>query len=75
MNTDIKIMLVSQEQYENMTPSQQAKAAGIKSLAAVTRLTGVSKSTLFDWHKNKPRLFAIVLRGCRLQGCGDADLE
>ena len=48
-----------------MTPSQQAKAAGLKSLAVVTRITGVSKSTLFDWHKNKPRLFAVVLKGCR----------
>ena len=47
-----------------MTPSQQAKAAGLKSLAVVTRITGVSKSTLFDWHKNKPRLFAVVLKGC-----------
>lgn len=47
-----------------MTPSQQAKAVGLKSLAVVTSLTGVSKSTLFDWHKNKPRLFAVVLKGC-----------
>jgi len=47
-----------------MTPSQQAKAAGLPSLAVVTRLTGVSKSTLFDWHKNKPKLFAVVLKGC-----------
>ena len=50
---------------QNMTPSQQAKAAGLKSLAAVTKITGVSKSTLFDWHKNKPRLFAVVLKGCK----------
>jgi len=29
-----------------MTPSQQAKAAGMKSLAEVTRMTGQSKETL-----------------------------
>ena len=47
-----------------MTPSQQAKAAGLDSLAQVSRITGVAVSTLKDWHKNKPKLFAIVLAGC-----------
>ena len=47
-----------------MTPSEQAKAAGLKSLAEVTRLTGVSKETLTNWCKHKQRLFAIVLKGC-----------
>lgn len=49
-----------------MTPSQQAKAAGLKSLAAVSTYTGVTRSTLYDWHKTKPDLFAIVLRGCKV---------
>jgi len=47
-----------------MTPSQQAKEAGLKSLLQVTEMTGVSSQTLSNWHKHKPELFAVVLRGC-----------
>lgn len=46
------------------TASWKAKAAGIKSLSAVSELTGVSLQTLTNWHKNKPMLFAVVLAGC-----------
>ena len=46
-----------------MTPSQQAKAAGLKSLKEVSELTGVSIQTLINWHKNKPALFVVVLVG------------
>lgn len=48
-----------------MTPSQQAKAAGLKSLTQVSELTGVSLQTLTNWHRNKARLFAVVLAGCK----------
>jgi len=47
-----------------MTASEQAKAQGLKSLAQVAELTGVSFQTLNNWHKNKPELFEIVLLGC-----------
>jgi hypothetical protein len=47
-----------------MTPSQQAKAAGLKSLKQVTEITGVSGNTLDNWSKNKPELFKTVLAGC-----------
>lgn len=48
-----------------MTPSQQAKAAGLKSLSEVSELTHTSPQTLANWHKNKPELFNVVLIGCR----------
>ena len=48
-----------------MTPSQQAKAAGLKSLAVVVEMTGVSYQTLNNWHKHKPELFTTVLAGCK----------
>jgi hypothetical protein len=48
-----------------MTPSQQAKRAGLKSLVQVERITGVKKRTLYNWHDNKPKLFGVVLIGCR----------
>jgi len=47
-----------------MTPSQQAKAAGLKSLRQVAQITKQSEQTLANWHKNKPELFAIVVLGC-----------
>jgi len=47
-----------------MTPSQQAKAAGLKSLSQVSQITGVSLQTLTNWHRNKQHLFRIVIRGC-----------
>lgn len=47
-----------------MTPAQQAKAAGLKSLSTVSELTGVSLQTLGSWHKNKPQLFQVVVMGC-----------
>ena len=47
-----------------MTPSQQAKEAGLKSLTSVSDITGVSLQTLTNWHRDKPRLFAAVLAGC-----------
>ena len=48
-----------------MTPSQQAKAEGLKSLSQVKEMTGVSLQTLTNWHKNKPELFKVVLAGCK----------
>ncbi|MHC4538116.1 MAG: hypothetical protein ACYS6K_29675 [Planctomycetota bacterium] len=47
-----------------MTPSEQAKAAGLQSLSQVSRLTGVSLQTLTNWHSDKPQLFKAVLAGC-----------
>jgi hypothetical protein len=47
-----------------MTPSQAAKAAGLKSLTEVSTITGVSMQTLTNWHRNKPELFAVVIAGC-----------
>lgn len=46
-----------------MTPSEQCKQAGLKSLAELIRLSGQPKQTLIDWHKTKPRLFVLVLKG------------
>lgn len=46
------------------TPSQQAKAAGLKSLTQVSQITGVSLNTLTNWHRDKSELFRVVLLGC-----------
>jgi transcriptional regulator with XRE-family HTH domain len=47
----------------SITPAQQAKAAGLKSLLQVSELTGVSIQTLSNWAKNKPELFRVVISG------------
>ena len=49
----------------NKSPSQQAKAEGLKSLSQVSEMTGQSLQTLSNWSKNKPELFKIVLLGCK----------
>ena len=46
-----------------MTPSEQCKAAGLTSLAEMSRISGVSVQTLCNWHKDKPALFATVVAG------------
>jgi hypothetical protein len=56
----------------NLTASQEAKAAGFKSLAEVRGMLGanakghprIGKNVLHSWHKNKPELFRVVIAGC-----------
>jgi hypothetical protein len=50
-----------------MTPSQQAKAAGLKSLAQVSRLTGESVRNLINWHKSYPQRFKIMIEWAAVQ--------
>lgn len=33
-----------------LTPSEQAKQAGLSSLAELQALTGIPRRTLYDWH-------------------------
>lgn len=47
-----------------MTPSKQAKAAGLRNLKQVSEMTGRSVGTLHNYHKRFPRLFEIILLGC-----------
>jgi hypothetical protein len=47
-----------------MTPSEQCKQAGLKSLAEAVKISSVSERTLINWQKNKPQLFNVVLIGC-----------
>jgi len=44
-----------------MTPSEQCKAAGLDSLAELSRISGQQKQKLIRWHKNQPFLFESVL--------------
>ena len=56
-----------------MTPSQQAKAAGLKSLQQVVDFHGkkdngepvLNLKTLRNWHEHKPAIFRTVLLGVK----------
>jgi len=45
-----------------VTPAQQCKKLGI-TLQQVSDKTNTSRQTLTNWHKNKPLLFEVVLKG------------
>jgi len=46
-----------------MKCSEQVKLAGLKSKNQFSEITGVAGSTLSDWHRDKPRLFELLLLG------------
>ena len=54
------------------TAAKAAKAAGLKSLAEVSEITGIGRETLRVWHRDRPRLFDVILAGCvAKKGSGD----
>ena len=50
-----------------MTPSEQVKAEGLKSLSDVARLNQVRRATLSDWAKDRPELFKTILAGTKVR--------
>lgn len=52
---------------EQATPSQQAKASGLKSLEQMSQMVGKPTETLRNWHRDSPELFRILLAGCVLE--------
>lgn len=50
-----------------MTLSEYIRSRGLPSVAYVSKMTGVLERTLYNWHKNRPVLFKIVVLGvqCR----------
>ena len=51
------------ESNDRVKPSEQCKAAGLKSLAELVEATGTSEQTLINWHRDKPKLFDVVIAG------------
>jgi len=47
------------------SPSEFCRAQGLSSLQVVIEKTGQSRQTLQNWHKYKPDLFRVVVRGCK----------
>lgn len=46
-----------------MSPSEQCKAAGLRSLAELSRISHTSERTLINWHRDKPELFKVAIAG------------
>ena len=46
------------------SPSKYCIAQGLAGLHVVIEETGQSRQTLQNWHKNKPDLFRVVVKGC-----------
>jgi hypothetical protein len=46
-----------------MKPSEQCKKAGLKGLAELVEISGVSEQTLINWSRSKPKLFDVVISG------------
>ena len=50
-----------------MTPSQQCKKAGLKSLAQMVEISQESKQTLINWHRKYPHRFRLLLIACVIE--------
>jgi hypothetical protein len=46
-----------------MTPSEQCKAAGLKSLAELASISNTSTRTLINWHTHNITRFTVLLAG------------
>lgn len=58
-----------------MTPSTQAKSAGLASLAELSKITHVPVTTLRDWHSKQPERFSFLCRAAWLVKIQDIDVS
>ena len=47
-----------------MTPSRQAKEAGLSGLKEMSDMTGKTVRTLQNWFNDEPKLFFVAVAGC-----------
>lgn len=47
-----------------MTPSKQAKEAGLSGLKEMSEMTGKTVRTLQNWFNHEKKLFSVALAGC-----------
>ena len=59
-----------------MTPSQQAKSLGHRTLADVARITEIKADTLRKYHSTKPVLFKVICLGAlQIKGESNEDIN
>ena len=50
-----------------MTPAQEAKAAGFKSLKELAEYLNVSPRNLQRWHKTRHKFFMVLVKGAAVE--------
>ena len=61
---------------KRMTPSQQAKSLGHRTLADVARITEIKADTLRKYHSTKPVLFKVICLGAlQIKGESNEDIN
>jgi len=58
-----------------MTPSEQAKAAGLKSLAELAQISNTSTRTLINWHRHNITRFTVLLAGAVVIKAANVELS
>ena len=58
-----------------MSPSEQCKRAGLKSLAELANISNTSTRTLINWHAHKITRFTVLLAGAVVIKAAIAQLE
>jgi len=58
-----------------MSPSEQAKVAGLKSLSELSKISSASTRTLINWQREKPVLFATVVAGAVVIKAANVELR
>lgn len=48
----------------SMSPSEYAKACGLKSLQQVATMSGFHLNTLLNWYTERPDAFRLLVTGC-----------
>jgi hypothetical protein len=57
-----------------MTPSEQCKAAGMKSLAELAKISNTSTRTLISWHRHNITRFTVLLAGAVVIKAANAEI-
>jgi hypothetical protein len=47
-----------------MSPSKEAKEAGLKNMIELSAISNKPRKTLENWYKSNPQLFKVVVAGC-----------
>lgn len=49
------------------TAGDEVRKHGIPSIAFIEKMTGVNRSTLYNWYDFKPKLFKILILGVKTE--------
>ena len=53
----------AREEASSMSAAKQCKHGGLTGMKQLSDITGVNYRTLFNWHRDRPALFKVVIAG------------